>query len=184
MEQKKEHSHQKTNTKSQNLYLIFVGLSVLLAVILLVNVVMTYNLNSSIKNQQDAIEKLRPAKIETIELSDSRCTDCFDISLVTGALKETHVNITSEKKILSSSKEGKELIAKYSIEKLPALVVQGEISKVTVEIFDLKDDALVFAQPAAPYVNVSSNNIVGRVTLYHPKTLPAKMRRSFIHDKR
>ena len=56
MEQKKEHSHQKTNTKSQNLYLIFVGLSVLLAVILLVNVVMTYNLNSSIKNQQDAIE--------------------------------------------------------------------------------------------------------------------------------
>ena len=70
---------------------------------------------------------------------------------------------------MSSSKEGKELIAKYSIEKLPALVVQGEISKVTVEIFDLKDDALVFAQPAAPYVNVSSNNIVGRVTLYHLK---------------
>src|SRR3989344_5984492 len=154
MEQKKEHSQRKKNPKGQKLYNIFIGVAVVLAVQLLINVVSTYNLNSTIKkNQQEAIEKLRPAKIETIELSDSRCTDCFDISLVTGALKETNVNITSEKKILLSSKEGKDLIAKYGIEKLPALIVQGEIGKVTVEIFDKKDDALVFAQPPAPYVN-------------------------------
>ena len=64
------------------------------------------------------------------------------------------------------SSEGKELISKYKIEKVSAIVVTGEIDKVSLEGLAKKENALLLAQVPPPYTDVATGKIEGRVALY------------------
>ena len=63
----------------------------------------------------------------------------------------------------------KEIIKKYGLEKIPAVVVTGEIDKVNVNGLRKAQDALLLAGADVPYTNVLTGKIEGRVTLYHLK---------------
>jgi len=154
----------------KNLENIFIGVTILLGVILILNVILTYNLNQELKKSEEAVkEKSRPAKIELAIIKNSRCNDCFDISKVVNYVKSANINITKETTFEFDSKETKALINKYKIEKIPALIVTGEIEKANLQELEQKENALLFTQTNPPYTNAVTGKIEGRVTLYYLK---------------
>lgn len=176
-EEKKEdhhteaHHHGHTSpkhhsTKNLNNYHIFIGISVLLAIILLFSITQTFSINSALKDKTEKAKELaKPAKIELAVIKDSKCADCFDISQVVQYIKSAKVEVASERSIEFDSAEGKQLIAKYNLEKIPAVVVLGETDKANIEGFEKKNDALLFTQVPPPYVNATSGEIKGRIIL-------------------
>ena len=80
-------------------------------------------------------------------------------------IKAQKVQVASEKNLEFDSAEGKQIIAKYNLDKIPNVVVTGEIDKANLQGFEKKDGALLFTQPPPPYTNATSGEIIGRVTL-------------------
>ena len=164
------HPRNKSISRHLNLYNLFVALTVLLGIILVVNVILTFNLNGNLKKNAEALkEKLRPAKIELTAVRNSKCPDCFDISTIISSIKNSNANITSEKMLEFDSKEGKEIISKYKIGKIPSIVVTGEIDKVNAQELDKKENALVFAKTLPPYTDAATGETKGRVALFNLK---------------
>ncbi len=167
-----EHSHhkeehKKTTSKKLNLYNIFVGLTFLLGFIVIINIILTFNLSKDLKKSTaEEMEKLRPGKIELISIKNSKCNDCFDVTPVIRQIKSSNVNVTNEKTLEFNSKDGKEIISKYKIEKIPSVVVIGEIDKVNSQGLEKKEKALLIKNIGQPYTDVATGKIEGRVTLY------------------
>lgn len=153
-----------------NLENIFIWAAILLGIIGIINISLAFNLNKELnKAAETAKEKLNLAKVELIIVKNSKCTDCSGISAAVSSLKKVNVNITKETILEFDSREGRELISKYNIQKIPTVVVTGEIGKFNVEGLEKKEDALLLANPEAPYTNAATGKIEGRVTLYHLK---------------
>ena len=158
--------------KKFNLYYIFIGLTILLGVILLFNIALTFNVNKELKKSAEAVqEKLKPAKIELTLIKNSKCSDCSDISALVIHIKNTNVNVTDEKTVEFDSKEGREIISKYKIEKAPTVIVTGEIEKINIQGLEKREHALLLNDVPPPYTNAVTGKIEGRVTLYTLKDL-------------
>ncbi|MBI3036037.1 hypothetical protein HYY71_06990, partial [Candidatus Woesearchaeota archaeon] len=114
-------------------------------------------------------EKLKPAKIELTLIKNSKCSDCFDISTIISHIKNANVNITKEKMYEFDSKEGKEIISKYKIDKIPSVVVTGEVDKVNIQGLEKKGSIILLTKLEPPYTNTLTGAIEGRVILYHLK---------------
>jgi hypothetical protein len=114
-------------------------------------------------------EAERPANIDIIVLQESNCQDCSNLGLLIEAIKKENVKVNSEKTVEISSSEGMELINKYSIAKVPTLIISGEIEKDTnlkalwPQLGEVKDSTFVLRQVSAPYVLTNSGDIRGRV---------------------
>ena len=161
---KEEHHHKKT--KALNLENIFIGLTILLGIVIILNIAITLGLNKDLKkNTEAAQEKLRPANIQLYTIKNSKCTDCFDVSAFQSHIKTLNVNVIKESALDFSAKEAKDLIAKYQIKKVPALIVTGEIDKVNVQGLAKVNDALILSDIGAPYTDPATGKIEGRVTL-------------------
>ncbi len=157
-------------SKKLNVENIFIGITILLGIIVIINIILTYNLNKDIKKSSEAVqEKLKPAKIELIVIKNSKCNDCFDISTIVSHVKNANVNITKEIMFEFDSKEGKDLISKFKIEKIPTVVVTGEIDKFTIQGLEKKENVLLLTRIDPPYTNAKTGGIEGRVILYHLK---------------
>ncbi|MAE42811.1 hypothetical protein CMO93_03495 [Candidatus Woesearchaeota archaeon] len=150
--------------KEDNLHkFLFVGVLVLLG-ILLFNSFFVFSIGSKLDAKiGEAKEIAKPAKIEIIKLKSS-CTDCFDVDEIIDVLKESGLEITDEKTLQSNSKEAIEIINKYNIEKLPVVVLKGEIEKTSIQNFKQVDDALVFDNIVPPYQDATTKKIVGKVS--------------------
>ena len=158
--------------KTLNLGNVFVALTLLLGIILVINIFLTFNLNQELKKNAEALqEKLKPAKIELTVIKNSKCADCFDISTVVSHVKNANANITKETTLEFDSQKAKEFIRKYKIEKIPAIIVTGEIEKVNLQGLDKKENALLLTRLNPPYTNAATGKIEGRVILYSLKDL-------------
>ncbi len=160
--------------KQSNARLIHVVLAVAI-VLSVVNIFfITQRFTAVEKAQVIAKELMRPAALQAISLVNSACSDCYDISGVLTELKGMNVDVTSEKTISFDSAEGKKLLSDYEITKLPALVVNGEVNK-TEQLYsffasngNVKDDkSAVYTNIPAPYYDISSNEVKGRVSVIH-----------------
>ncbi len=118
-------------------------------------------------------EQLRPAELNVIKITQDNCDSCFDIEEAMSELNNQNVNITNEKTISSNSQQGKELISKYNIKKLPTIIVSGEINKSEqlANYFEQKgeilDNEFVYTGLTPPYFDVLSNQIKGMVQIKH-----------------
>ena len=168
---KEEHKfHKKSISQKFSLENIFVGLAILLGIILIINIALTFNLNQeSKKGAEIAQERLKPAKIELAVIKNSKCNDCFDISTITSHVKNANVDITKEVMFEFDSNEGKSIINKYKIEKIPTVVVTGEIDKFQIQGLEKKENALLLTRLEPPYTNAVTGKIEGRVILYNLK---------------
>lgn len=118
----------------------------------------------------------QPAKLQLIKIVASSCKDCFNIDSVIEDMKRANINITSQKTLEFSSSEAKQLIQQYSIEKLPTVIVLGEVNKSSVvnlwnqnwqvEMSNGTQVSSAYSAVIPPYVDVSGN-IKGLVTLTH-----------------
>ena len=166
--EKKEIS--KTVSSHFTLESLFIGLAIILGLIVLINVITASSINKQIKESKlTADEKLKPAKIELTIIKNSGCADCFDISPVIVYVKNSNVNITRENSVEFDSKEGKGLISKYKIKKVPSLIITGEIGKVKIEGLEKSQDALIFTEIPPPFTNPETGRVEGLVALYHLK---------------
>lgn len=164
---KKQHEDKKkTEALSNSFYIkLYVLLGIALIVFTIYNIAQGASFGSIYGEElAKAKEAARPAVIELITIEDTKCSDCFDINPVIDSLKRANVNITKEETLDLKSTGAKELIDKYSIEKVPVLIVTGELDKVNIRDLDKKDDALLFTQVTPPYTNTKTNEILGWVS--------------------
>ncbi|MBI4143556.1 hypothetical protein HY487_01585 [Candidatus Woesearchaeota archaeon] len=165
------HSEKKSKISSHlTLENAFIGLTVILGIIVLINIFTAAAINKDIKESKStAEERLKPAKIQLAVVKNSKCAECFDISTVVAHVKNSNVNVTKEDSFEYGSAQGKELIAMYGIEKVPFAVVRGEIGKINIEGLEKNQDALLFTQINPPFTDPKTGKIKGRVMLYHLK---------------
>lgn len=178
MEEKKEESNKGSETHHHEaqkkhasekfkLEYLYLGFAALLGIILLFNIFLASSLNKELKNKSAEFEeKLKPGNIELITLKNSKCGDCFDIGAALGLIRNSKANITKESALEFDSKEAKELISKYKIERIPAIILTGEIDKVSVQGFAKKDNALLFSSVLPPYTNPLTGRVEGKVSMY------------------
>lgn len=146
---------------------IFMVLAILLGIILIVNIALTFNLNKELKKSAEELkEKLRAGKIELTAVRNSKCADCFDISPILSNIKNSKANISKEAMLEFDSKEGREILSKYKIQKVPTIIVTGEIEKINVQGLEKKENALLLTKLSPPYTNAVTGKIEGHVALY------------------
>ena len=113
----------------------------------------------------------RPAELNVILLKDSNCQDCFDLTTALSTIAEANAKINSPKTVEISSSEGQDLIAKYAITKIPSMLVSGELTKndklqtIWSQWGEIKDGTFVLRQIGAPYLEVATSKVRGRVKL-------------------
>jgi hypothetical protein len=143
-------------------------LLIVLAVVLVYNLYAVTGINSGLNElTAESEEYNRPADIEISVIVDSACLDCFDIFEVVDGIKESNVEILTETILEFESDEAVSLIKQYGVEKLPTVIVTGEIDKEGAIISNLDEvkSALVFTDLEPVYIEVESGNYRGRTTL-------------------
>ena len=149
---------EKTSTLTKAVLLFLAG-------ILLIEVFVTWNVTSVIN------EKARPADLEIISISDSRCDECTAATSLSNLVEENNnTNVKSARDLDFSSAEAKNLIDQYQIEKIPAVVATGEFRKDNLvflwgELSARMLDNAVVIESAPPYVNATNGNKEGLVSL-------------------
>lgn len=105
-------------------------------------------------------------------ITDSSCKECRSLDTMGQALKQMGVGVTSTHSYAYSSSEGKDLIQKHGITRVPAVVISQDIEaypQVVQQLLQsgviLKNGAYVMITPSAPYREIKTDTVVGRVTL-------------------
>ena len=165
----KEHEgsiHKKKTGLSKSFYTkVIVLLAVAIVLFSLYNILQISSFNSLFDQKlSEAKEEARPAKIQLITIKNSNCEDCFDILPIIENIKSSNVDITEEEELDISLGDAKELLNKYNIEKVPTVLVFGEIEKAKLNNLESREDALVFTSLEPPYTDMKSNKIIGQVS--------------------
>ena len=150
-----------------------VPVAIILAVALLIlNNFMLYERGIKVTEAKVILEEqMRPAELQLTKLVPDSCDSCFKIEGAVDELKNLNVNIKNEETISSSSQQGKELISKYNIKKLPTIIVSGEITKSEQitnyfeEKGEIQEDTFIYTSLIPPYLDIASNQIKGLVQI-------------------
>lgn len=145
--------------------------------IVAVNAVIYYKARSGRTAEDGATAQISanlPA-IELIIVNKPDCTECFDIDKLVAPLKDSQVaDVRKETRIDYSSPEGAEILRRYEIDKVPTVLVSGDIER----LFDLpsflqnlgrqaEDGTLIVTNVPAPYFEISSGTVRGRFIAYY-----------------
>ncbi len=110
---------------------------------------------------------IKQYSVEVIEITGD-CEDCFDVSLLAnGLIEENNVKIKSKEALSYDSLEAEEIINKYNIKTIPALVVLSRnIEKIGIDgnVFSIEDNYALFDK-SVPYIDLETNEIKGFVQL-------------------
>ena len=96
------------------------------------------------------------------------CKECFDINKITQNLEDQgNFNIKEIKNLDYNSKEGKSIIKKYEIKKIPALILKSrkieEIDIGVPENMISKGKNYILFEKTAPYLDLNSGEVKGIV---------------------
>jgi len=146
---------------------ILILLTILLGIFTIYLIILTYSINADLQKNTEAIkEKLKPANIEITLIKDSKCTDCSDLLPIINQIKTAKVNVSRLNTFEYGSKDGREIIAKYKIQKVPAVIITGDINKSEINGLEKRENALLFTNIEPPYTNVLNGEVEGIVKLY------------------
>lgn len=158
-----------------NLFKIFL---IVFALIFAINIGIISASKDAVKQKEDAVlEANRPANISLIIINDHLCIDCANITPIIDAVKKTNLKITKEEAFEFDSPEGKDIIKGLEIKKLPTFILKGElnknadVAKLLSQIGEIKDSVFKFNYFFAPYMDLASNSVKGKVIV------------TFINDK-
>jgi thioredoxin-related protein len=165
MEQHKENHKQKRRLSKSFYTKVYLVLGLALILFTLYNITQTASFSKLFDQRlAEAKEAAKPAKIQLITILDSKCKDCFDILPVVNSIKKANINITQEENLGLNSDKAMKLIDKYKVEKVPTVLLFGEIDKINIKDLEKRDDALVFTQVNPPYTYTKSKQIIGMVS--------------------
>jgi len=141
--------------------IIFHILIILLLLLFIINTFSLLNISKKVNEKtREATEAAKLAIIQTMTLlPKGECTGCNlkELTLVVRAF-----NVTSAKEIKADTKEGQTLLQKYKIEKLPALIILGELNKTGLNVTQV-EDALIYTLKNPPYYDVQTQRFSGLV---------------------
>ena len=111
-------------------------------------------------------------RVSVTYINDKTCEKCSDLALFVKQLKLFGVAIVNEKVV--DIKDAAALISKYSLDKVPALIISKELSAYeditqnwqaagTVE----KDGSYIFREINPPYFDLNKNKVVGLVDIIY-----------------
>lgn len=150
----------KKNT--EKIFIILIGIMLIILIINLISLSITGNI---LKIKVNEIKEFN--KPSEIQLSVIECNGCSDISEIVDSIKKQNVNITEEKRLSIYDSETKNLISRYGIEKLPNVLIFGEIdnNKTDFKDFEKVDNALVFSKVEPPFLEIATNELKGQVNI-------------------
>ncbi len=115
-------------------------------------------------------EKVK-GKITAIQL-EADCTRCFNISQPLDQLQSMGIVFEKRKTVQQDSSEGKALIEKYNITKVPALILDKEaeayqlLTQQWSEVGTMeKDGSFVLRNIPPPYIETETGNVIGLVEI-------------------
>jgi len=165
-----KHAGEHSGSKKTQSDKVKIWLMIILGAVLLVNVILLFNIYGTIneKSNQAKLATIVP-KVQATVLAAPDCSNCFDVSAAIDNVKNSGVNITGENTVSYDSTEGKALVAKYGILKVPTVVLTGETSNLTIEGFTSEQGDLVFSAVQAPYTETATGDIRGLVEVTYLK---------------
>jgi len=105
-------------------------LAVAAVVLLIFNILQVRTIsNISERKIAELKESVRPAEIKLVTITTESCKNCFDPDELEDIVTASGVNVTEKRNIDFLSEEAKKRIAYYGIERLPAVIVTGELEK-------------------------------------------------------
>lgn len=141
--------------------LLLLGGISLLVLLSLINAGIILGLDSRMDAKISQIkEASRPASIQLI-LIQPDCDGCTDASPLIEKIKQSNINLTSEQAL--SPQDASSLIDAYGIKRLPAIILEGEVGKISAPNFEARGKGLVYDQIAPPYYDPASGAVRGRV---------------------
>ncbi len=112
--------------------------------------------------------------ISVIKIVNSGCSDCFDLEALMKNLKMFGLTVGDEETVEFDSDEGKELIEKYDIKKVPTLVFSSDaaeydqISQAWDTIGTTEDDGMMVLRTVnPPYFDLETDSVKGVVEITH-----------------
>ncbi|MBI4992689.1 MAG: hypothetical protein HZC26_00935 [Candidatus Magasanikbacteria bacterium] len=155
------------------LFYIFGGA---LIIALVVGLVLSFKTNAFVgKKAAEAAEAARPAEFKATLVDALDCADCFKLDGFLAAVEKENVKFVEKKTIDWKSDEGKALVEKYKITKIPTVIFSGEIDKnVKLKnawsgIGEIIDGNFVLRQNMAPYIEVATGKTRGKVEIFFLK---------------
>ena len=139
--------------------------------ILLIVLLIIFILNISSASVANAIlsGKVGPIKEANkpveIGLTIIDCYDCYEVESITDSIKKQNVKIIDEETL--EVDDAQELIAKYNIQKIPSVIITGEIDneRVSFNGFRLEGEALILEDINAPFLDLTTNTLQGKVII-------------------
>ncbi len=112
--------------------------------------------------------------ISVTKIVNSGCADCFDLESLMKNLKMFGLTVGDEKTVEFDSEDGKALIEKYDITKVPTLVFSSDaaeydqISGAWGEIGTTEDDGMMVLRTVnPPYFDLKTDSVKGVVEITH-----------------
>ncbi len=148
--------------KKQKLYFIF--FVSILFVLVVYNYYLAQHTQTLINLVNSQIEELKkPVNLKMI-IIDANCDVCFDIKEVVDNIRSNErINVTEVEVYSLTDSDVRALVLSYSIDRLPTVILEGEIDKVQLAGFENKGSAFVFTAINPPYYDTKSKKVVGLV---------------------
>ncbi len=136
-------------------------LVVILLLVLAVNLYVVFTINKQLEPKPVIVPEI--PKLELYLLKDSSCTQCFNGNQIFDLLKQqlTGFNFTKQEKL--ELNDAKELLSKYNITKVPALLIKGDIDKLDIPGLNKVEDAMVVQEFPPPYLDIQTKQVRGLV---------------------
>ena len=108
--------------------------------------------------------------VDLIEVYDSSCLDCSSLSNMKTSLENAGVKANNYEKVEINSEKGKALIKENSLTFLPSFLVSKNLKEYwwifpKIESIFLEREHFVFKNPTAPYKDIKTGEIKGKVTI-------------------
>ena len=119
-----------------------------------------------IRRVEAQVELNRPAKITLTVVTDRTCTNCTNPQPFVQALLKQRVALISTRRLEAASEEGKQYLAEQKIERVPVVVVEGELTRAPelgrflAQAGKVEGERFSYFAPA-PYREVLSSQIRG-----------------------
>ncbi len=119
----------------------------------------------------DLDEKREIGSVKATLIKVLNCKDCFDVSLLINQLKQSGVVIKNVVTYSENDKEAKDLIKKFNLDKLPALILSPDlkyyedITKAWEDLGSVDENNYVLRSVIPPYKELLTSQIKGLVKL-------------------
>ena len=137
-----------------------------IAAALFVNVGLALSITQPASGEKDPF-----AGLEITFLTTPACPHCFDLQPLREYLKENGVTDEQITEVTYDSRQGKKLIKKYEIARVPTAIIPGSLTElefmagIVENIGEIRKEALVVTELQPPYIDLASGETTGEFEL-------------------